>query len=143
VRSLKVRALVGMVVALVIPIVSSCGQDKECSGAGGVDGVRIGLPTAILSTPHRIVAIACVDGRCARQNYDRLDRRFPTAFVSTPMPDDAPAHLRISVTIGKWHARGVTTVHTRSFMPNGPGCPPTVWYAATTFNRAGHLRGTN
>jgi hypothetical protein len=129
-----------MLVALAVPIVSSCAQDKECSGATAVDGVRIGLPTEVLSTPHRILAIACVDDHCARQTYDRLDRRFPTAFVSTPVPDDAPAHLRISVTIGEWHARGVTTVHTRSFMPNGPGCSPTVWYAATAFTRNGQLR---
>ena len=135
------RLLAGLAVAIIVPVVSGCSPSKGCSAIGGLDGVKITLPAGVLSTPQRVSISVCLDGRCRQTHFDRIDRRFPTAFVAMPVPKNATVRLRISTKVGMWRGRGVTTVHTKPSSPNGPGCPPTVWLAAAALTQTGEVRG--
>lgn len=144
-RLLMRRCLAGVAVAVIAPMISACAAPpKACSLIGAESAVTLRLPKSVLVVPHPVTMTACINGHCRRQTYNQgPDPRFPTIAVQIPVPAYATVRVRVAVRMGPWRGHGVTIAHSRSYSPNGPGCPPTVWGVGLIATRTGRILPTH
>jgi hypothetical protein len=133
------------------PFAGCAGDDgaggRACTEIGCNDGVTFALSPGAIQPAGRVVAKACVGGRCTTHRFD------PDAFAQ-------PGGVRIDAWLppetldaGRSHTASLTiragqdtivelerTVELERSQPNGPGCPP-ICHNATVRVTADDVRG--
>jgi hypothetical protein len=116
------------------------GRDCFLVGAGRSE-VAVSLKSFYERYPHtRLDVETCAMGKCERAHTPW--NGFPTLGVTGfPVPDSRETRVRATVVA---HDRtvfeGATTVRLLPGHINGPGCPPTTWFAQVSPHGASTLR---
>lgn len=123
------------------------GASRACTEIGCNDGVGFVVARGAIEPRERVVASACVGGRCTTHRFDpdafaqpggvRIDAWLPPETLDAARSHTASLTLREGATTILELER---TVALRRSQPNGPGCPPTC-HGASVRVTAADVRG--